>query len=352
MVSSAYTAATNQAAGRQRRDGSSPAGNSRSTNAKAPAGTIQIQFTSHSAARAPGIGPGRAAISPYHPYPLLKKPSPSSRPAARMIQPILFAGRRDASTKPTTGTATNVSSSKTSGKFQRPAVATCRPRYASGSPPNSSAIDSAATPPVAQRRARGVIRASSAIRSACVLAARPAAPHVSCSVARLAVRRQGGHPHRATRASMPARAAPRPQALGRRGAMHSSFDPDGAGADLSEAIAVPGNGQLHQPGRAAGLPLGVLELENGDLEAAQVYLQEAVAIADALALPRFRWGVRTNPRRSPSSVSTAQIGRRSESNPDRQVWIVTPPRAGAAAVPQPARPGRPGRRRAASAAGR
>jgi hypothetical protein len=53
--------------------------------------------------------------------------------------------------------------------------------------------------------------------------------------------------------------------------MHSSFDPDGAGADLSEAIAVPGNGQLHQPGRAAGLPLGVLELENDDLEAAQVY---------------------------------------------------------------------------------
>ncbi len=46
--------------------------------------------------------------------------------------------------------------------------------------------------------------------------------------------------------------------------------------------------------------LGVLELENDDLEAAQVYLQEAVAIADALALPRFRWGVRTNPRRSPN----------------------------------------------------
>src|SRR6266536_2818491 len=170
LVTSAAPATT-QAAGRQRRDGSSPAGNKRSTNAKAPAGTIQIQFTSHSAARAPGIGPGRAAISPYHPYPLLKKPSPSSRPAARMIQPILFAARRDASTKPPPGTATNVSSSKTSGKFQRPAVATCRPRYASGSPPNSSAIDSAATPPVAQRRARGVIRASSAIRSACVLAA-------------------------------------------------------------------------------------------------------------------------------------------------------------------------------------
>jgi len=55
--------------------------------------------------------------------------------------------------------------------------------------------------------------------------------------------------------------------------------PGRAGADLSEAIAVPGNGQLHQPGRADGLPLGVLELENDDLEAAQVYLQEAVAIA-------------------------------------------------------------------------
>ncbi len=50
--------------------------------------------------------------------------------------------------------------------------------------------------------------------------------------------------------------------------------------------------------------LGVLELENDDLEAAQVYLQEAVAIADALALPRFRWGVRTNPRRSPTHGGT------------------------------------------------
>ena len=171
MVCTASTAATNQAARRQRRDGSSPSGNSSSTNAKAPAGTIQIQFTSHSAARAPGIGPGRAAISPYHPYPLQKKPSPSSRPVASKIQPILFAGRRDASTKPTTGMATNVSSSKTSGKFQRPGAATCRPRYASGSPPKSSAIDSTATPPVTQRRVRGVIRASSAIRSARVLAA-------------------------------------------------------------------------------------------------------------------------------------------------------------------------------------
>ncbi len=73
-----------------------------------------------------------------------------------------------------------------------------------------------------------------------------------------------------------------------------SFDPDGARADLSEAIA-----QFRATGSYTSLAgrldsLGVLELDNGDLEAAQVYLHEAVAIADSLALPRFRWGVHTN----------------------------------------------------------
>jgi hypothetical protein len=92
---------------------------------------------------------------------------------------------------------------------------------------------------------------------------------------------------------MPTTAAPRPQALDRRGAMRS-FDPDGARADLSEAIA-----QFRATGSYTSLTArldsrGVLELENGDLEAAQVYLHESVAIADALALPRFRWGVHTN----------------------------------------------------------
>jgi hypothetical protein len=73
-----------------------------------------------------------------------------------------------------------------------------------------------------------------------------------------------------------------------------TFDPDGARADLSEAIA-----QFRATGSYTSLAaqldsLGVLEPENGDLEAAQVYLHEAVAIAAALALPRFRWGVHTN----------------------------------------------------------
>ena len=185
-VCSASTAATNPAAGRQRRDGSTPDGNKSSTNAKAAAGIMKIQFTNQSAARA--AGSGRGAISPYPPYPWLKKPRPSSRPVPRSIQPILFAGRRDASTKPTIGTATNVRSSKTSGKFHSPGVARRPPRYDNGSSPNSSRIDSAATPPVTQRRVRGLIRASSASRSACVLAAQLAAPYVSCSVARLAVR--------------------------------------------------------------------------------------------------------------------------------------------------------------------
>jgi hypothetical protein len=55
-----------------------------------------------------------------------------------------------------------VSSSKTSGTFQPPGTV-CRLRYDSGSPLSANAVDSAAAPPVIQRRARGVIRASSAI---------------------------------------------------------------------------------------------------------------------------------------------------------------------------------------------
>ena len=79
---------------------------------------------------------------------------------------------------------------------------------------------------------------------------------------------------------MPATAAPRPQALDRRGAMRS-FDPEGAQADLSGAIA-----QSRATGTDTSLAarpdsLGVLELENGDLEAAQVYLHVAVTLSAA-----------------------------------------------------------------------
>ncbi len=85
------------------------------------------------------------------------------------------------------------------------------------------------------------------------------------------------------------------QALGRHGAMRSSFDPDGARDDLSEAIA-----QCRATGSSGVMlaswldSLGVLELENGNLDAAQPYLEEAVSISDPLALPRFRWSIRTN----------------------------------------------------------
>ncbi len=84
------------------------------------------------------------------------------------------------------------------------------------------------------------------------------------------------------------------QSLAWRGAMKSSFDPDAARADLSEAIA-----HLRAMGRGARLAgtldsLGVLELEKGNLDAAQPHLEEAVSISDALSLPTFRWSIRTN----------------------------------------------------------
>jgi hypothetical protein len=77
-------------------------------------------------------------------------------------------------------------------------------------------------------------------------------------------------------------------------APYARSTPDGARADLNEAIA-----QLRATGSYTSLAarldsLGVLEVDNGDLPAAQVYLQEAVTIADVLALPRFRCGVHTN----------------------------------------------------------
>ena len=63
------------------------------------------------ATRAPRPGPAAA----YGPRRLL---SPSPRPAARNNQPIRFAGRRDARTKPTTGTAMFTTSPKTSERSQ------------------------------------------------------------------------------------------------------------------------------------------------------------------------------------------------------------------------------------------
>src|ERR1700683_3168297 len=118
-VYSVNAAATNHAAGRHRRELSRPAGNSRSMKASPAAGiVVKAEFANHAAARAPGSDPG-AATSPPRPYRSQKKPRPSTRPAPRKIQPILFPGRLDARTKPTAGTAMNVASSKTSEKSQR-----------------------------------------------------------------------------------------------------------------------------------------------------------------------------------------------------------------------------------------
>ena len=55
------TDATNHAAGRQRRDRSRPAGNSRNTNATAAVGMTQMELATHMAASPPGSDPGAAA---------------------------------------------------------------------------------------------------------------------------------------------------------------------------------------------------------------------------------------------------------------------------------------------------
>ena len=57
----------------------------------------ETQFTNHAAARAPGSAP-EAASSPPREYRSQKKATPTTRPAPRVIQPILFPGRLDART--------------------------------------------------------------------------------------------------------------------------------------------------------------------------------------------------------------------------------------------------------------
>jgi hypothetical protein len=138
-------------------------------NANPAAGIAQAQFTNHAAARAAASDPG-AATSPRCPYRKQKKPSPSTRPPPRKIQPTLFPGRLEARTKPTAGTAMKETSSKTEEKSQPLAGTRCRSAQDSATPPASSTTDTAATQPVTHRSIRTIIRAPSA---ACA-AGRPA----------------------------------------------------------------------------------------------------------------------------------------------------------------------------------
>jgi len=95
------------------------------------------------------------------------------------------------------------------------------------------------------------------------------------------------NPHRATRASTPTSTTPQPQALDRPGAIRS-FDPDGARVDLNEAIA-----QFRATGNDTSLAarldsLGMLELGNGDLQAALVGSTSPLALA--VSAGRAGWG--------------------------------------------------------------
>jgi hypothetical protein len=104
-VMSANTPPTNHAARRQRRERRCPVGKSRSKKASVATGIIHIALNSQPNARPAGKDPGTAtsACSAYWSEKPLR-PNPS--PATRNSQPIRFSGRRDARTKPVTGTAT------------------------------------------------------------------------------------------------------------------------------------------------------------------------------------------------------------------------------------------------------
>src|SRR6266480_2547854 len=155
---SVNAAPTNHATGRHRRERTCPVGNSRNTNASTASGITQIQLDSQAAARPAGRDPGTATRA-CSPYCARKPPSPSARPATRNNQPTRFAGRRDARTKPTTGTARFATPPKTSEKSQpvSPAGTRCRSTYASTSAPAISATDPTAAPPATHRPVRTLI---------------------------------------------------------------------------------------------------------------------------------------------------------------------------------------------------
>jgi hypothetical protein len=156
-ASSVNTAAANHAEGRHRGERSRPVGNSRRMNPNPAIGIAQAQFWNHAAARATGSDPGAATV-PRCPYRQQKKARPSVRPAPRKIQPVLFPGRLEASTKPTAGTAMNVTSSKTEEKSQPLSGTRCRPAYDSTIPPAISATDTAAAHPATHGAVRALIR--------------------------------------------------------------------------------------------------------------------------------------------------------------------------------------------------
>jgi len=94
-----------------------------------------------------------AVVGDGEPWARAKLLSPSPRPATTNTQPTRFAGRREASTKPTTGTARFGTLSKTSAKFQPVSSegTRCRSAYANTNAPAISATDTAAAEPATQR---------------------------------------------------------------------------------------------------------------------------------------------------------------------------------------------------------
>ena len=114
---SVYTPATNHAAGSHRRERSRPVGNSRSRKASSATWITKIQLESQAISRPAARDPGSATRA-CSAYGFAKLPRPSARPAARNSQPMRLPGRREARTKPRTGTPRFTTFMKTSEKFQ------------------------------------------------------------------------------------------------------------------------------------------------------------------------------------------------------------------------------------------
>src|SRR5205085_1766950 len=133
-------------------------GKSKNTNASTAIGSTQIQLASQAAARPAGSDPGSATRA-CSPYCAKKPPSPSARLPTSNSQPTRLLGRREARTKPTTGTARFATPPKTLEKSHpvSPAGTRCRSTYASASAPAPSKTDPTAAQPAAHRTVRILI---------------------------------------------------------------------------------------------------------------------------------------------------------------------------------------------------
>ena len=200
---------TNHAAGSHRRERSRPVGKSRNTKASMAMGTAQIQLDSHMPRPGGRHRPRGRDQSRARRRPTRSRLSPSIRPVARASQPIRFAGRLEARTKPMTGMDMLTTFARDVGEV--PA------RQARWQP----------VPVHVGQDQRGRHQCDRGRRDAAGHPSSGPRPHLDppsaglcppralsrCSVARPPPAGQGGHPARAARASTPTVRCPAPAAV-------------------------------------------------------------------------------------------------------------------------------------------